>query len=122
MIMKHLSFVQAVSAYRKVLVLVFSIIFLVQFCHLISRFVRPTQLNTVMEMVRMDQLEEFPLLFKFCVRPGLNATVLEEHGYSSVDQFFWGWTKSSYNDIGWAGDKALISPAGRLSDPGIPEV
>ena len=112
--MKHFSFVQAVGTYRKVLVLIFSIIFLVQFCHLISRFVRPTQLNTVVEVVRMEELEEFPLVFKFCMRPGWNATALEEHGYSSVDQFFWGWTKSSYNDVGWGGENASDSPAGRL--------
>ena len=101
--------------HQKCLSLIFLVIFLYQFAHLISSYVKPTQLNTVMEIVKKDQLGEFPLVFKFCVRPGFNVTELRVHGYQTVDTFFWGWKDSSYYNVGWAGANASISPAGKIT-------
>ena len=100
---------------QKMLSLIFLVIFLYQMGHLISSHVKPTRLNTIMEIVKKDQLDEFPLVFKFCVRPGFNVTELQLHGYETTDKFFWGWKESSYYNVGWAGENASINPAGKIA-------
>ena len=81
---------KVLEIYRQILSLVHWIIFLFQFGQLSSSYIHLTELNTVMEIVKKDQLEEFPLLFQFCLRPGFNTTVLKSHGFQKVDDYFWG--------------------------------
>ena len=66
-----------------------------------------------MEIVKKDQLEEFPLLFQFCLRPGFNTTVLKSHGFQKVDDYFWGvkFTKND-TDVGWGGENGTLTPRG----------
>ena len=94
---------QAMSAHHQILSLVFSVIFLIQLGHLISKYVQPNRLNTVMEIVKKNRLDEFRLVFQFCLRPGFNRTELKKHGYGKVDDYFWGMTNERQNDVGWAG-------------------
>ena len=58
----------------------FTAIFLYQLSHLVSNYVQPSELNTVMEVGKLDQLGEFPLIFQICVKPGFNMTVLKHFG------------------------------------------
>ena len=67
-----------------------------------------------MEIVKKDQLEEFPLLFQFCLRPGFNMTELKNHGYGYLDNYFWGMTDTRYNDIGWGGKNGTLTPEGLI--------
>ena len=104
------------KTYKKAFSLVFSVIFLVQLGILISNYVNPTNLNTVMEIAKLDQLDKFPLVFQFCLRPGFDKTVLYKHGYSSIDGFFWGIALAeNESDVGWDGKNTSISPAGKGS-------
>ena len=90
--------------------------FIIQLCNLIPEYVNPTELNLTMKKVNLNELEEFPLVFKFCIRPGWNMTRLNEHGYLDIDRYFWGWIDSMYEDpyydVGWDGKDANVSPAG----------
>ena len=110
--MLSLSCLKSLATYRTILSLVFSTIFLIQLGILISNYVQPTELNTVMKIVKLDQLDEFPLVFQFCIRPGFNMTALQYHGYRTMDDYFWG-SVSGSKDVGWAGNDTLISPAGK---------
>ena len=103
---------QAMSAHHQILSLVFSVIFLIQLGHLICKYVQPNQLNTVMEIVKKDRLDEFPLVFQFCLRPGFNRTELKNHGYGKVDNYFWGMTYTRKNDIGWGSKNGSLTPEG----------
>ena len=96
----------------------FSVIFLIQLGHLISKYVQPTELNTVMKIVKKGQLEEFPLVFQFCLRPGFNMTELENHGYAKLDNYFWGWTETSYN-VGWGGKNGPLTPEGLIKKSNV---
>ena len=104
-------FMKAISGYRQILTLAFSVIFLIQLGHLTSKYVEPTELNTVMEIVKKDQLE-FPLLFQFCLRPGFNMTELKKHGYINLDFYFWGTTDWTDEDVGWGGINGSLTPEG----------
>ena len=96
----------------------FSAIFLFQLSHLVSNYLHPSELNTVMEVDKLDKLGEFPLIFQICVRPGLNMTELTQFGYKDVDSYFWGQTRGSDgSDVGWDGKDASISPAGKGRHP-----
>ena len=110
--MSRLSCLKSLGTYRTILSLVCSTIFLIQLGVLVSNYVQPTELNTVMKIVKLDQLDEFPLVFQFCIRPGFNKTALQYHGYSNVDIYFWG-SVSGSKDVGWAGNDTSMSPAGR---------
>ena len=91
----------------------FTAIFLYQLTHLVSDYLQPSELNTVMEVDQLDQLGKFPLIFQICVRPGLNMTELKHFGYGDIDSYFWGITRGSNDsDVGWDGKDASISPAG----------
>ena len=94
--------------------LMFSAAFVIQLVHLFPNYVQPDQLNTVMEIVKLKQLEEFPLVFKVCLRPGFNMTVLANHGYFTTDQYFWGTNDFGWapSDVGWAGKNGSVNPAG----------
>ena len=110
--MLSLSCLKSLGTYRTILSLVFSTIFLIQLGVLVSNYVQPTELNTVMKIVKLDQLDEFPLVFQFCIRPGFNMTELRRHGYSTdMDNYFWGIVSGS-KYVGWAGNDTSMSPAG----------
>ena len=106
-------FGQVLRRYRQFLRFACLAIFLVQFGHLLSGYIHQTELNTVMEIVKKDQLEEFPLLFQFCLRPGFNTTVLKSHGFQKVDDYFWGMKiTKNYTDVGWGGENGSLTPGG----------
>ena len=106
-------FGQVLRRYRQILSFACLAIFLVQFGHLLSGYIHPTELNTVMEIVKKNQLEEFPLLFQFCLRPGFNTTVLKSHGFQKVDDYFWGVKiTKSYTDVEWGGENGSLTPEG----------
>ena len=108
-------FGQVLRRYRQILSFACMAIFLVQFGHLLSGYIHPTELNTVMEIVKKDKLEEFPLLFQFCLRPGFNTTVLKSHGFQKVDDYFWGMKSTKhYTDVGWGGENGSLTPGGLL--------
>ena len=110
--MSSLSCLKSLGTYRTILSFVCSAIFLIQLGVLVSNYVQPTELNTVMNIVKLDQLDEFPLVFQFCIRPGFNMTALQNHGYHTMDDYFWG-SVSGSKDVGWAGNNTSISPAGK---------
>ena len=110
--MLSLSCLKSLGTYRTILSLVCSAIFLIQLVILVSNYVQPTELNTAMKIVKLEQLDEFPLVFQFCIRPGFNMTKLKHNGYYDMDNYFWGTAEGS-KDVGWAGNDTSISPAGK---------
>ena len=66
----------------------------------------------------LKDLREFPLLTRFCVRPGFDLTLLREAGYFNTDFYFAGKSKFNGSHIGWAGHKGngnvFSSGAGEL--------
>ena len=105
---------KAAEKYHQILGVIFLTIFLAQFGFLLFGYIQPTQLNTVTKVVKKDTLEEFPLLFQFCLRPGFNMTVLKRNGFTNMDNYFWGtaWNGKWDNDIGWGGENSSITPEG----------
>ena len=93
------------------------VVFTIQLSFLIPGYIRPTQLNTVMERILLQEMEDFPLVFRVCVRPGFNISRLQELGYPSMEEYFWGWMDDNYTDIGWAGrgrNSSIMSPGGKF--------
>ena len=108
----------AAAKYDQILKVVFLIVFLIQFGFLFSGYIHPSQLNSVTKIVKKGQLEEFPLMFQFCLRPGFNITLLKRNGYTNMDNYFWGTnrTDDKYNsDVGWGGGSSLLTPEGLTS-------
>ena len=92
------------------------IVFVMQLGYLIPEYIEPTKLNRNTEIINVADLEEFPLVFKFCIRPGLNMTELKRAGYPDIDNYFWGTMHSTLDswdpDVGWDGKNSSLSPAG----------
>ena len=89
-----------------------TVIFITQLCFLIQEYLDPTELNMTMKRVNLGDLKEFPLVFKFCIRPGLNMTELNMEGYTNIDNYFWGLLSQEDYDVGWDGKNSSLSPAG----------
>ena len=98
--------------YRLFIIFGCSLVFVIQLGYLIPEYIKPTKLNRNTEIITLGDLEEFPLVFKFCIRPGWNLTELRAHGYPDIDLFFWGQTDTYDYDVGWEGNASNISPAG----------
>ena len=103
--------------YKFLISLVFLFAFVVQLFFLILNYFRPTELNTVMERVDRENLEEFPLVFRTCLRPGLKMDKMKDHGYATVENYFYGIMSDNESNVGWAGtprNLAVISPSGKV--------
>ena len=98
--------------YRLFIIFGCSLVFVIQLGYLIPEYIEPTKLNRDTEIIALADLAEFPLVFKFCIRPGWNMTELRAHGYPSIDLLFWGQTDYYDYDVGWEGNESNISPAG----------
>ena len=76
--------------------------FLVQMVTLTRSLLNPSQTisHTSIENVTV---EDFPVIFKVCIKPGFDDEALQEAGYESTFEYFLG--KSRYNQslYGWAG-------------------
>ena len=71
----------------------------------------PTQ--TVTKTVKKNMTDiEFPVVFKICIKPGFNETVLNEVGYSNTWDYFVGKSRYNWSLRGWAGhsvDGGIVS-------------
>ena len=107
-------FKNAAEKFDQLLSVMFLTIFLVQFGFLLFGYIQPSELNTVTKVVKQDLLEEFPLLFQFCLRPGLDMTVLKNNGFTNMDNYFYGVNGSNEwdTDIGWGGENSSLTPEG----------
>ena len=108
-----LSFSRVCENYRLFIIFGCFIVFVIQLGYLIPEYIEPTKLNRNTEIINLADLEEFPLVFKFCIRPGLNMTELKRAGYPNIDFYFWGIMHSAWDtDVGWDGKNSSLSPAG----------
>ena len=64
--------------YRLFIIFGCSLVFVIQLGYLIPEYIEPTKLNRNTEIINLADLEEFPLVFKFYIRPGLNMTELNK--------------------------------------------
>ena len=79
------------------------IAFTVQFGNVFTGYMWPKHTNTHMEEKKLLDID-FPVIFKICVRPGFNNTVIEELGYKrTLVQFFIGRSMFNRSIYGWAG-------------------
>ena len=100
--------------YRLFIIFGCSTVFIIQLCYLIPEYIKPTKLNQNTEIITLDDIEEFPFVFHFCISPGWNMTELRAHGYLDIDYFFWGMTDPDDYDVGWEGNASIITPKGRI--------
>ena len=77
-------------------------LFAFQLFGLLRSWVSPTTTNTFVEEVPLDSID-FPLEIIICVRPGLNATALQNLGYDEAFAFAVGASKFDYSLVGWGG-------------------
>ena len=71
--------------------------------NLLEGYINPTVTNTVVEEKDIEDMD-FPLIFKICIKPGLNLSASEELGYSgSPYDYFAGKSKFNHTIFGWAG-------------------
>ena len=104
-----LSFSRVCENYRLFIIFGCSLVFVIQLGYLIPEYIEPTKLNRNTEIINLADLEEFPLVFKFCIRPGWNLTMLETHGYPDIDHLFWGQTEDYDYDVGWEGKPQTLA-------------
>jgi hypothetical protein len=67
-----------------------------------------------MERKDLQDLKQFPLVFKLCFRPGFKADALKGFGYNNMEDYFWGTMDDNISNVGWAGrerDRAVRTPA-----------
>ena len=107
-----LSFSKICDNYRLFITFGCFIVFVIQLGYLIPEYIEPTKLNRNTEIINLADLEEFPLVFKFCIRPGLNMTELKRAGYPNIDNYFWDIIFADDTDVGWDGTDSSLSPAG----------
>ena len=62
----------------------------------------PTETHTTLETKLLDHLE-FPILFKICINPPVNLTLLQSVGYKNLKTYFLGRSKHNASIYGWAG-------------------
>ena len=56
--------------------------------------------------LKLHEMERFPVVFKLCIKPGgYDLEKLNQYGYQTATDYFYG--RSMYNDslVGWAGHK-----------------
>lgn len=51
----------------------------------------------------LNELDSFPVVFDFIVKPGFNVEKLNETGYKDNDDYFYGRSKFNSTVIGWGG-------------------
>ena len=74
--------------------------FLLQLFKIIHESIYPTQKTTDIEETKID---DFPIIFKICGKPGFNLSALQEKGYLDVFDYFLGESMFNSSVYGWAG-------------------
>ena len=100
-----------------ILYLIFFNIFCVQFGYLIKDVVHPTELNTEMVKVSLEDHRPFPLTCKICVRPGYDKEELKKVGYEHCVGYLFGHSRHNKTILGWAGHTEnghTLNVAGKL--------
>jgi hypothetical protein len=59
---------------------------------------------------------DFPLIFKICVNPGFNETVVYEAGYDNIGMYFLGRSRFNYSKVGWAGHTNTLGVQGSVAE------
>ena len=80
-----------------------SLAFTWQVYGIMRKWINPSHTTTDITKKRLEQVQEFPIIFKICPDPGFNATLLFEEGYNGTDSYFGGWSKFNGSIYGWAG-------------------
>ena len=63
--------------------------------------------HTVSRIFRKNlTIQEFPVVFKICIKPGFDKEALKETGYENVFSYFWGISQYNKSLLGWAGHTA----------------
>ena len=64
--------------------------------------------HTVSSKTRMKllEMEQFPVVFKLCIKPGgYDLDKLQQSGYQTATQYFYGRSRYNTSLVGWAGHK-----------------
>ena len=77
--------------------------FLVQMSVFVHEQIHPSLTFTSLEEKKLEELDEFPVIFKICHHNSFNLKKVKAAGYSSVSKYFLG--RSYYNNsmYGWGG-------------------
>ena len=74
--------------------------FLIQSFCIVYNLLNPSQTTTNREEKEMEQL---PILFKICVKPGFDSDTAKAVGYSSIYKYFLGESMYDNRVYGWKG-------------------
>ena len=78
-----------------------------QLCIVLDGYINPSVTHTWEKDVRLEDIKEFPVVFKICVIPGFNSTALNEVGYNDSWSYFLGKSRFDNSTYGWAGHSEL---------------
>ena len=62
----------------------------------------PSETFTKYQETPLDQID-FPIIFKICLKPALNLTLLQSAGYKTIKTYFLGRSWHNTSLYGWAG-------------------
>ena len=80
----------------------FTIIFCIQAGYLLFSSLFPTDRVTLVEEVSLKN-KSLPLDIRVCFKPALDLEALNSAGYCGPDCYYFGYSKSDKNVIGWGG-------------------
>ena len=96
-------FCPTTSAKFKILLkLVGSLSFLLHVGFIGFNQLNPSETFTKYQETPLDQID-FPIIFKICLKPSLNLTLLHSLGYKNIKMYFLGRSKHNASIYGWGG-------------------
>ena len=79
-----------------------SIAFTIQLVSVADKLLNPYETYTNIEQRKLQEIS-FPIIFKICIKPGLDEAELKKSGYDGITNYFRGRSKYNSSLIGWAG-------------------
>ena len=86
----------------KILTLLCCLAFTFQLFGIVKEWINPVQKTTDITEKKLNDMK-FPIIFKICLKPGFNRTVLREEGYLGPVAYFLGQSRYNHSVYGWAG-------------------
>ena len=78
------------------------IAFTIQLVSVADKLLNPYETYTNIEQRKLREIS-FPIIFKICIKPGLDEAELNKSGYDGITNYFRGRSKYNSSLIGWAG-------------------
>ena len=90
------------SCFKMIIKLTGFICYLVHMYFILHNQLYPEETFTRMEERHLDDIK-FPVIFKICVTPAFNTSVLRAAGYKNIWGYFLGSSRYNSNVFGWGG-------------------